>query len=115
LQRFGRIPVKNHSLSILAASALTATIFAAPAFAADRSKGNEGTGEAPRSMTTVKLRAAMARPMPQVDLEAASRALELSPERAAKAYGVIGRSSDGREIRLAPSQKILDAIKAQKG
>ena len=107
--------MKNHSLSILAASLLTATIFAAPAFAADRSMGNQGTGEAPRSMAPVKLRAAVARPMPQADLEAASRALDLDPAKAAKAYGMIGRTSDGRDIKLAPSQKILDAIKAQKG
>ena len=48
-------------------------------------------------------------------LEGASRAIELKPEQAAKAYGMVGRTSDGRDIKLAPSQKILDAIKDDKG
>ena len=72
----------------IALSALVSTaIWAAPSLAADFSGGSEGTGEAPRAA-------------PMTD-EAAI----------IKSFTAIGRSADGKEIRVEAPEEVRDAIK----
>ena len=105
--------MKQSTLVILAAGMLSAMLFAAPSFADDYRRHGKEPAKATRDGH--RRSAAKARPMPKQTVDrTATRALELDATAAAKAYSIIGRTSDGKDIKIAPNQKVLDAIKNAK-
>jgi V8-like Glu-specific endopeptidase len=105
--------MRKSTLAVLAAGIVSAVLFAMPSFADDYSSGSKGTGEASRAIGTAVLKTAKARQGIKVD-RSASRSLDLDEATAATAFTIIGRSSDGKDITIAPNQKVLDAIKSGK-
>lgn len=109
--------MRKSILALLATSVLTFSGLTAPSFAADNfSGGSLGSGEASRAMGTAEFKGDKAKPSPGIKADrSASRALELDPTAAAAAFTLVGRTSDGREVKLAPSDAVLDAIKKGAG
>jgi V8-like Glu-specific endopeptidase len=90
-------------------------LFAAPAFAGSSTGKQPDGSEASRAAGSVEFKAtaAKASPVGTPDLSSA-RALDLDPDAAATAYTLIGRTSDGRDVKLVPPDAVLDAIKSGK-
>lgn len=108
--------MKIARLVLVATGMLSAMLLAAPSYAQNRTDGGTGSGETPRAMTQGAPRAAKAKPAPKltIDPSTATRALELDDTAAAKAFTIIGRTSDGKDVTIAPDQKVLDAIRNAK-
>ena len=99
------------------AGVLTAPIFSAPSFAADRSTGKEGSGEACRASAR-PASSSVRRPNRCLRIEAdrsASRDVLLDDCRDRQAYTIVGRSSrwPRGEVRR-PMPPVIDAIKNAK-
>ena len=105
--------MRKTTLALAAAGMLSAVLCALPALADYYSSGNAGTGEASRAVGTAVMNSAKAKSAITV-ARSASRALELDEATAAKTFTLIGRSSDGKDVTIAPDQKVLDAIKSGK-
>jgi V8-like Glu-specific endopeptidase len=107
--------MRQHTLALLASSILSAMVFASPSLAADVSAGNAGSGEISRAVGSVTELKAKAKAVPGITVDrSASRAVELDKTAATKAFTIIGRTSDGKEIKIEPGQQILDAIEVGK-
>lgn len=107
--------MKQTTLALLTSGILCAMACAAPVLAADVSAGNAGTGEASRASGGTAELKAKAKAVPGITVDrSASRSLGFDEATAAKAFTIIGRSSDGKEIRIEPGEAVMDAIKAEK-
>lgn len=108
--------MKKSVLALLTTSALSVMLLAAPSFAADVSAGSAGSGEASRAIGTATEFKTGAKAVPGISANrSASRDAVLDDAAAAKAFTVIGRSADGKDVTIAPGQEVLDAIKAESG
>lgn len=106
--------MKPTTLAFLTSSVLSALVLATSSFAADVSPGSAGSGEASRAIGSAKQLSATAKPVPGITVDrSASRGLTLDDASSARAFTVIGRSSDGKDVTLEPGQNVLDAIKAE--
>ena len=110
------LTMKQRTLALLTTGILSALLCSAPGFAGDYSAGKEASGEAPRAMGSAsEFKGAKAKPVPGIQADrSASRDVLLDDAAIAKAYTIIGRSSDGRDVKLAPSDAVIDAIKNAK-
>ena len=108
--------MKQRTLALLTTGILSTLLFAAPGLAGDYSAGREASGEAPRAMGSAsEFKGARAKPVPGIEADrSASRDILLDDAAIEKAYTIIGRSSDGRDVKLAPSDAVIDAIKNAK-
>lgn len=110
--------MKKSMLALVATGVFSVLVVAAPAFAADVTPGKAPTadsGSASRSIGTLRLKAAKAKPVPGINVDrSATRAFDLDPAASARAFTLIGRSSDGKDIKLEPGQNVLDAIEKEK-
>lgn len=102
--------------SAFALAALVSTaLWAAPSMAQDFSAGSEGSGEASRALpggTDFQFR--KAKPVPPLPATTdTSRGLELDEEAAIESFTAVGKSSDGKEVRVEPSENVRKAIKGQ--
>ncbi|MBX3577503.1 MAG: trypsin-like serine protease [Rhizobiaceae bacterium] len=95
---------------LVAASATAAWIGAA--VAADNSAGSEGTGEVPRAAAVVDYEPKGGKQnVPSIDESA--RAAPLTDEAAlVGTMAAVGRSADGRDLRVDPSESLRDAVRA---
>lgn len=93
---------------------LTTALWAMPAMAEDHSAGSEGTGEAPRGlMDDFTPKAGARATMPKLEAGEESRAAPLTDETAViKSFTAVGKSRDGKELRIDASEAIRSAIKA---
>ena len=105
--------MKQRTCTLLTTSILSALLFSSVSFAGDYSAGKEGSGEASRAVgTTSEFKGAKAKPVPGIEADrSASRDVLLDDAAIAQAYTIVGRSSDGREVKLAPDAAVIDAIK----
>jgi len=96
------------------AATLAAGLWAMPAMAADLSAGNPGNPEAARDLnpgTTFQFRKAT--PAPALRSEGSTRALELDEDTAIRSYTAVGKTADGKDIRIEPSENVKKAVRGQ--
>ncbi|MGE0502668.1 MAG: serine protease [Rhizobiaceae bacterium] len=96
------------------AAMVSTAVWAVPSLAQDLSAGSEGNGEAPRSGLTEGF-TLRGKPMatPQLEPGEETRAGPLTDEAAViKSFTAVGRSRDGKEIRVEAPEEVRDAIKA---
>ncbi len=100
---------------LLCTAALLTALSAAPAFAADYSAGKAvEAGEASRSLGGIEFRNRNAKPVPGIQADrSASRSAVADPAALEKAFTIIGKSRDGKEVRIAPGENVLKAIKGE--
>ena len=108
--------MKQRTCALLTTGILSALLFSSVSFAGDYSAGKEGSGEASRAVGTAsEFKGAKAKPVPGIEADrSASRDVLLDDAAIAQAYTIVGRSSDGREVKLAPDAAVIDAIKNAK-
>ena len=108
--------MQHRTYALLTAGILSALLFSSVAFAGDYSAGKEGSGEASRAAGTAgEFKGAKAKPVPGIEADRSdSRDVLLDDAAIAHAYTIVGRSSDGREVKLAPDAAVIDAIKNAK-
>lgn len=98
----------------IAVSALLSTaIWSLPAMAQQAGSANAGTGESMRDVGAGDYVPGRAKPIapPKLTEDEASRAAPLADEETAvKSYGVVGRSADGKDIQVAPSETLRDLV-----
>lgn len=99
--------------AFIAPAMLSTALWATPLFAADFSGGNQGDGEAPRDITSGDFSLRDATPLlPKVDKDEASRAAPITDETAViNSLTAIGKSSDGRELKVEPSDELKSIVK----
>lgn len=97
--------------TIIASTMLSTALWAAPSFAADFSGGSQGDGESPRGGLTDQdfvFRGGAAL-LPKIEAGEESRAAPTTDEEAIlKSLTAVGKSSDGKDLKVEPS----DALKA---
>lgn len=99
------------SIRILAAASVLA-LATGVAMAADNSGGNEGSGEAPRSLDATEY-APKGGAENKLDIDEAARAAPMADEGdIIKSIGAVGRSRDGRDLRIEPSEALRAAVQA---
>lgn len=98
-------------------AAIAAALSAAPALAADHSAGKTvEAGEASRSLGGVAFTNRSAKRAPGIQADrSASRSALTDPVAQEKAFTIVGRSRDGKEVRLAPGENVLRAIRGEAG
>jgi len=96
-------------------AAILTALAAAPAFAADHSAGKSvEAGESSRSLGGIEFRNRNAKAGSGIQADrSVSRSAATDPAALEKAFSMIGRSRDGKEIRLAPGENVLKAIKGE--
>jgi V8-like Glu-specific endopeptidase len=101
----------------LLTSAMVMAVFATtPALAADYSAGKAvDSAEAARSLGGKEFTARQAKPVPSLKggISTSRSAAVLDPEAAKKAFTVIGRTHDGKDVRMEPGEKVLRAISGE--
>jgi V8-like Glu-specific endopeptidase len=108
--------MRQSALALLTTGILTAMLFAAPSFAADVSAGSAGSGEASRAMGTAAEIKTGAKAVLGISADrSASRDAVLDDAAAAKAFTIIGKSADGKDVKIEPSPAVLDAIRGKSG
>lgn len=99
---------------IALASALMSTgVWALPAMAQQAGSANQGNGESMRDVGDGAFVPGRAKPItpPKITEDEATRAAPLTDEdTAVKSYGVVGRSADGKDIKVAPSEALRDLV-----
>lgn len=98
------------------ASAALAITMAGTALAAERSAGNEGSGEAPRAAPGGARISERAAPIetPKFDAdEEGARDLELDPAKIERGFGTVSRSRDGKESRQPASEEMKRALQGE--
>ena len=106
--------MKNMTSTLALAALLSAGLWAAPSMAADFSAGSEGSGEASRALPSgTEFQFRDAKPVPPLPAAESTRGLELDPDTAVDSFTAVGKSSDGKEIRIEPSENVRKAIKGQ--
>ena len=102
--------MKNMTSAVAFAALLSTALWAAPAMAQDFSAGSEGSGETSRALPSGKeFKFRDAKPVPPLPAAEASRALDLDPDTAIKSFTAVGKSSDGKEVRIEPSESVKNA------
>lgn len=88
--------------TIIASALLSTAMWVVPAFAADPGSANGGNGESMRDVSSGDFKAGRAKPITTPKLtDEDSRAAPLADEATAvKSYGIVGRSADGKEIKI---------------
>lgn len=100
--------------TILASTVLTTALLTTASIAADLGGGNSGGGEAPRG-GDFSFREVTPN-LPKVESDVASRAAPIVDEATAlKALTAVGKSSDGKELKVEPSDALKAAIKKEIG
>lgn len=103
---------------ILASAMLSTALWATPMFAADLSGGNAGNGESPRGDITdqdITLHDAT-RSLPKLEAGEESRAAPLEDETAIiNSLTAVGKSSDGKDLKVEPSEALRAIIKKELG
>ena len=101
----------NH---FVAGTLLSAALWATPLLAADFSGGSKGNGEAPRGgITDQDFSLREATPLlPKVEKGEAERAAPITDEdEVIKALTAVGRSADGKDLKVEPSDALKEAVK----
>ena len=104
------------SKGLLTSAMVMAVFVAAPALAADYSAGKSvDAAEASRSLGGKEFKAGQAKMVPGLKANrSASRSADvLDPAAAQKAFSVVGRSRDGKEVRMEPGENVLRAISGE--
>lgn len=99
--------------TFLLSALLSTAMWAVPAFAADPGSANAGNGESMRDATSGDYTPGRAKPiaLPKLTDDEANRAAPLTDEAAAvKSYGVVGRSADGKDIKIDPSETLKNLV-----
>lgn len=109
--------MKKLATSFALSALLSTAMWAAPASAEDFSRGSEGSGEASRSPMAeeFKLREAT-RPIasPKIEAGEESRAAPITDEAAViNSLTAVGKSRDGKQLRVAPSDALKAIVKEQ--
>lgn len=106
--------MKTMTSTLALAAILSTALWAVPSLAADLSAGNPGNPEASRDLqpgTAFTFRKAA--PVPALRSEGSSRALELDEDSAIRAYTAVGKTADGKDIRIEPSENLKKAVRGQ--
>lgn len=101
-------------VSTVALSAMLSTaLWVAPSVAADFSAGSEGTGETPRAFGGVQFSLRDAKPMDTPELAAGEqpRAAPMDEASAIASMTARGKTADGEEVTVAPSEALRAIIK----
>lgn len=100
---------------LLCSVAFVVALSTVPAISADHSAGNSvGTGEESRAPGGIEFRNRNAKPVPGIDVDrSASRSAVVDPAAQEKAFTLVGRSRDGKEVRVAPGENVLKAIRGE--
>jgi V8-like Glu-specific endopeptidase len=99
--------------TIIASALLSTAMWAMPAFAADPGSANAGNGESMRDAMSGDYKPGRAKPIvtPKLTEDEASRAAPLADEAiAVKSYGIVGRSADGKDIKIDANEALRDLI-----
>jgi V8-like Glu-specific endopeptidase len=107
--------MKMNSSGLRPLAIVTAVIVTAPAFSADYSTGKMvDTIDASRSRGE-EFSASQAKPVPGLsgDFTTSRSAIGIDPTAARKAFSVIGRTHDGKDLRMEPGEKVLRAISGE--
>jgi len=99
--------------TIIASALLSTAMWAVPVFAADPGSASAGNGESMRDVTSGDYKPGRAKPIapPKLKDDEVGRDAPFADEAAAiKSYGIVGRSADGKEIRIEPSEALRDLI-----
>jgi V8-like Glu-specific endopeptidase len=98
--------------ALIASALLSTAMWAVPVFAADPGSASAGNGESMRDVTSGDYKPGRAKPIAPAKLtDEDSRAAPLADEATAvKSYGIVGRSADGKEIKIEPSAALRDLI-----
>ncbi|RUW68765.1 MULTISPECIES: serine protease [unclassified Mesorhizobium] len=99
--------------TIIASAFLSTAMWLVPAFAADPGTANAGNGESMRDAGSGDYTPGRAKPIapPKLTEDEASRAAPLADEDAAvKSYGIVGRSADGKEIKIEANEALKELI-----
>jgi V8-like Glu-specific endopeptidase len=101
----------NH---IVVGAFLSTALWATPLLAADFSAGSKGNGEAPRgAVTDQEFSLREATPLlPKLEKGEASRAAPITDEDTViKSLTAVGRSADGKDLKVEPSEALREAVK----
>lgn len=103
--------------TIIASTMLSTALWATPLFAADFSGGNQGDGEASRGLGGEDFTFREATPLqPKIEAGEESRAAPLEDETTVlKSLTAVGKSSDGKELKVEPSDALKAAVKSLLG
>lgn len=103
--------------TILASTVLSTALWATCAGAADFSGGNPGDGEAGRGVGGEEFTLRSATPIqPKIEPGEESRAAPPADEGAVlRSLTAVGRSSDGKELKVEPSDALKEAVKTEFG
>jgi V8-like Glu-specific endopeptidase len=103
--------------TIIASTMLSTALWATPLFAADFSGGNQGDGEASRGLGGEDFTFREATPLqPKIEAGEESRAAPLEDEATVlKSLTAVGKSSDGKELKVEPSDALKAAVKSLLG
>ncbi|ESY77745.1 peptidase [Mesorhizobium sp. LNHC221B00] len=98
--------------AMIASVLLSTAIWTVSAFAADPGSASAGNGESMRDVTSGDFKPGRAKPIAPPKLtDEDSRAAPLADEATAvKSYGIVGRSADGKEIKIEPSEALRELI-----
>jgi len=99
--------------TIIASALLSTALWTMPAFAADPGSANAGNGESMRDVGTGDYQPGRAKPIapPKLTEDEASRAAPLTDEATAvKSYGIVGRSADGKDIKIDAGETLKDLV-----
>ncbi|MCB1469803.1 MAG: serine protease [Rhizobiaceae bacterium] len=104
--------MKYTKTGLAIAGLLSTVLWAAPSIAADFSAGSEGSGETSRALPSgEEFTFRDATPVAPLPAGEASRGLDLDEETVVKSFTAVGKSSDGKEVRIEPSDSVKKAIK----
>ncbi|MER9873553.1 serine protease [Mesorhizobium sp. M0195] len=98
---------------IIASALLSTAMWAVPALAAEPGSANAGNGESMRDVTSGGYKPGRAKPIapPKLTEDEANRAAPLTDEATAvKSYGIVGRSADGKDIKIDPNETLKDLV-----
>src|SRR5690606_35155272 len=101
----GELQMKYLTARLLAAAAVI--VVAAPAFASEVSRGNEGNGESPRAApggATISDRGVDL--TPKLEDGPSTRNIQLDPAATERSYGTIGRKASGETIAAPASEEV---------
>ncbi|MGE3305900.1 MAG: serine protease, partial [Rhizobiaceae bacterium] len=108
----------NKLVYTMALSAMLSTaLWVAPSFAADVNAGSEGTGEAERAApgagATFSVRDAKPIEVPKLAAGEEPRAAPMDEASVVKSLTAVGRSADGKEVRVEASEALREIVKQE--
>ena len=102
----------NRALAL--AATVSMALCAAQSFAQDLSGGSTGSAETSRALPgsdTFEFRKAA--PTPSLKPDGDTRALELDPQSTIRGFTAVGKTADGKDIRIEPGEAIRKAVNDQ--